>query len=315
MNALTDTQAGVVTIVGKPNVGKSTLLNGMLGLQVAPVSSKPQTTRRQLRGISTEGNRQVVFVDTPGLHAEADQLDNYMQRQIREALEEVDVVLWVVDLRHPPTREDEMVAEQLKPMLAGTPVWLVGNKLDAASQPDNAMTAYQALLPDTSRAFRLSALDAAATDGLRTALLEAMPPGPMLYPPDHGKSDQTPERWASEMIRQAAMERLRQEIPYAVAVKVDTFEEREKRAPSPPPARKTAKPGRVLYCHATLFVEREAHKPIVIGHHGQMLKTIGQRARKSLETLLGLQVYLDLEVKVYPNWRKDREALRELEFQ
>ncbi|HEY4002831.1 MAG TPA: GTPase Era [Candidatus Xenobia bacterium] len=299
------THAGFVTLVGKPNVGKSTLLNAMLESPVAPVSTRPQTTRRQLRGIYTHRDMQIVFVDAPGVHAPADRLDSYMQQQIHEALEEVDLVLWVVDLRHPPTDEDAMVAHRLQSH--PSPVWLIGNKLDAATRPDDAMAAYEALLPGRAQSRRLSALDFPSVGLLRRELLEQLPEGPWMYPAEtSGKSDQGPERWAGDMIRQAAMEHLYQEIPYTLAVKVETLEKRKKHKP---------KPAEIMYCKATLIVEREAHKPIAIGHGGSMLKRIGRRARQLMEQLLGRQVYLDLEVRVYPNWRQDSEALRELEME
>ncbi|RIH81121.1 GTPase Era [Calidithermus terrae] len=293
------TYSGFVAIVGKPNVGKSTLLNALLGVKVAPISPKPQTTRKRVRGIHTEGERQIVFVDTPGWHEAADALSEYMIRQIVEALAEVNVVLWVVDLRHPPTREDELVARALKARPEGIPVMLVGNKLDAAKRPEDAMEAYAELLPGTETRM-LSATHEGAVAELRAEVLAMLPEGPFFYPPDFSRSDQSPEEWAAELVREEAMKRLRDEIPYSIATKTEEFAER---------------PNGMVYIRTVLYVEREAHKPILIGKEGRMLREIGTAARKQLSVFLARPVYLELAVKVYPNWRKDPEALRELGYE
>jgi GTP-binding protein Era len=297
VNAST-TYSGFVAIVGKPNVGKSTLLNALLGVKVAPISPKPQTTRKRVRGIYSEGNRQIVFVDTPGVHEPEDALGNYMGQQVAEALADVNAVVWVVDLRHPPTREDELVARMLRP-IKNVPILLVGNKLDAAKRPEDAMQEYQSLLPDLEPRM-LSALDERGVKSLRDELLALLPEGPFFYPEEFSRSDQSPEEWSAEIVREEAMKRLREEIPYAIAAKTEEFTEREK--------------GK-LFIRTVLYVERESHKPILIGKGGRMLKEIGQAARKQLEVFLSRPVYLELAVKVYPNWRKDPEALRELGYE
>lgn len=294
------TYSGFVAIVGKPNVGKSTLLNTMLGVKVAPITPKPQTTRKTVRGIYTEGNRQIVFVDTPGLHKPADALGEYINEQVYEALADVNLILWLVDLRHPPTDEDRLVARALEPLVGRVPILLVGNKVDAAKYPDEALEAYRALLPQIEEVRTLSALDERDVANLRAEILALLPEGPFFYPDTFTRSDQPPEQWAAEIVREEAMKRLREEVPYAVAVKVETFEER---------------PNGVVYIQAVLYVEREGHKAIVIGKQGRMLKEIGRAARKQLEVFLNRKVYLDLEVRVYPNWRKDPEALRELGYE
>jgi len=264
------TYSGFVAIVGKPNVGKSTLLNNLLGVKVAPISPRPQTTRKRLRGILTEGNRQIVFVDTPGLHKPVDALGEFMDQEVYEALSDVNAVVWVVDLRHPPTPEDELVAKALKPLVGKVPILLVGNKLDAAKYPEEALKAYHALLPE-AEARMLSVLE----------------------------NDQDFGEWVAEIIREEAMKRLWHEVPYAVAVKTEEVAERE---------------NGVLYIKALLYVERPSQKAIVIGEGGRKLKEIGQAARKQLEIFLNRKIYLDLLVKVYPDWRKDPEALRELGY-
>lgn len=292
------THCGFVAIVGKPNVGKSTLLNVMLGVKVAPITSRPQTTRRGVRGVYTEGNRQVVFVDTPGWHQPKDRLGQFMIEQIDTALEDINLVLWVVDLRHPPTPEDEDLANRLQGIDA--PIWIVGNKVDAAKYPEQAMQAYAALLPKAQRHITLSALkDPKAVYRLRDEILLVMPESPFFYPVDI-RSDQSRQDWAAEIVREQAMSLLREEIPYSIAVRVTDWEERE---------------NGVQYIRAELIVEREGHKGIVIGKGGQMLKQIGQEARKQLELFLGSKVYLELVVKVMPDWRRDPRALRELGYE
>jgi GTP-binding protein Era len=292
------TYSGFVAIVGKPNVGKSTLLNNLLGVKVAPISPRPQTTRKRLRGILTEGNRQIVFVDTPGLHEPQDALGEFMDREVYEALSDVNAVVWVVDLRHPPTPEDEQVARALRPLVGKVPILLVGNKLDEAKYPEEALKAYHALLPE-AQARAISALDPKQVAALRAELLALLPEGPFFYPEDFAKSDQSFEEWAAEIVREEAMKRLWEEVPYAIAVKTEEVAERE---------------NGLLYVKAVIYVERPSQKPILIGQGGRKLKEIGQAARKQMEALLGRRVYLDLEVKVYPNWRKDPEALRELGY-
>lgn len=299
------TYSGFVALVGKPNVGKSTLLNALLGVKAAPISPKPQTTRKRLRGVFTEGNRQIVFVDTPGWHAAEDAMGEYMIRQITEALADVNLVLWVVDLRHPPTQEDERVARALKPLKERVPVILVGNKVDAAKRPEAALEAYRELLPGLQTR-SLSAQNERDVADLREEILALLPEGPFFFPENYARADQTPEEWAAEIVREEAMKRLKEEVPYAIATKTEEFTLR------PPPA---GGGEGLFYILVYIYVEREGHRPIVIGSDGRMLKEIGAAARKQLEVFLGKKVYLELQVKVYPNWRKDPEALRELGYE
>lgn len=298
------TYSGFVAVVGKPNVGKSTLVNTMLGVKIAPISAKPQTTRKRVRGIYTEGNRQIVFVDTPGWHQASDALSEYMIRQIVDALAEVNLVLWLVDLRHPPTHEDELVARALRPLKGRVSMILVGNKADAARYPEAAMQAYTELLPGLETR-TISAQNERDAKALRDEILSLLPEGPFFFPPDFAKGDQTPEEWAAEIVREEAMKRLKEEIPYSIATKTKAFELRQ--APA-------GGGGGMFYIQVDIYVERENHKPILIGAGGRKVKEIGAAARKQLEVFLARKVYLDLEVKVYPNWRKDPEALRELGY-
>ena len=300
MTTLETTYAGFVAIVGKPNVGKSTLLNTMLGIKVAPISSKPQTTRRGVRGIFTWDNRQVVFVDTPGLHRAQDALGTFMNREVRNATEGVDVVLWVVDTRRPPADEDKDVV-QLLGNLKNVPVYMIANKTDVAKYPDEAINLYKALY-NPKRIYPLSALNnPQAVYALRDDLLQLMPEAPFYFPIDI-RSDQPREQWASELIRESAMEALYQELPYAVAVKVNQWRDAKKKKDQP------------AYIQADIWVESANHRMIVLGKQGNMIKEIGQTARKQLEVFMQQKVFLDLQVVVHSNWREDLEALRELGY-
>ncbi len=302
------THSGFVAILGKPNVGKSTLLNTLLGIKVAPITPKPQTTRRGVRGIYSEENRQLVFVDTPGVHRAKDALGNYMNREASSALIDVDAVLWVVDLRRPPGDEDRDVARMLNNLEQGAPIYLIGNKLDAAKYPDEALSLYRDLVPDINEAYSISSLnDPEAVYELREMLLALLPEGPFYFPYDI-RSDQSREDWVAELIRESAMIHLRQELPYTVAVKVLEWrdpEENDDGTLSDEP----------IYIYAEIWVERMNHRMIVLGKGGHMIKEIGRTARKQLELFLSHQLYLDLEVVVRRGWREDREALRELGYE
>ena len=297
------THAGFVAIVGKPNVGKSTLLNAFLGTKVAPTSPRPQTTRRGVRWIYTLDNRQLIFVDTPGLHKPKDALGKYMNSEVHSALSDVDAVVWVVDLRHPPTDEDRLVANSVRDL--PKPLFLVGNKTDAAKYPEEAMKLYGALLEGRGSDLPVSetmlsaqnSVNAVAT--LREQLLEVLPENPFFFP-QGAASDQSREMWAAEIIREEAMKKLRDELPYAVATRVNRWTERE---------------DGLQRIEGEIIVEKNAHKGMVIGAGGKQLREIGQAARKQLEVFLNHKVYLGLEVIVIPGWREDEEALRELGYE
>ncbi len=294
------TRAGFVAIVGKPNVGKSTLLNNLLGVKVAPISPRPQTTRKGLRGIYTTDDAQIVFVDTPGLHKPKDAMGKYMNNEIATALSDVDGIVWVVDLRHPPTDEDKMVARQIRDL--PKPLTLVGNKTDAAKYPDEAMKLYRELL-DGRGEFNELMLSAQNNPGqvqiLRDQLLAELPANPFFFPRG-ASSDQSREMWAAEIIREEAMKKLRDELPYAVATRVNSW---------------TSRDDGLQRIEGEIIVEKQAHKGMVIGAGGKQLREIGQAARKQLEVFLNTKVYLGLEVIVIPGWREDPEALRELGYE
>lgn len=300
-NTDAQTHAGFVAIVGKPNVGKSTLLNSFLGTKVAPTSPRPQTTRRGVRGIHTVADRQIIFVDTPGVHKPKDALGKYMNHEVHSALADVDAVVWVVDLRHPPTDEDRLVANQVRDL--PKPLFLVGNKTDAAKYPDEAMKLYSALLEGREGELTETMLSAQnnpnAVNTLREQLLETLPENPFFFP-QGAASDQSRELWAAEIIREEAMKKLRDELPYAVATRVTSWTERE---------------DGLQRIEAEIIVEKSQHKGMVIGAGGKQLREIGQAARKQLEVFLNHQVYLGLEVIVINGWREDAEALRELGYE
>ncbi len=297
----TQTHSGFIAIVGKPNVGKSTLLNSFLGTKVAPTSPRPQTTRRGVRGIYSTSDRQIVFVDTPGMHKPKDALGKYMNHEINSALADVDAVIWVVDLRHPPTDEDSLVARQIRDL--PKPLYLVGNKMDAAKYPEEAMKLYRSLLEgrkgETSETMLSAQNNPNAVALLKEQLLEVLPENPFFYPLGSA-SDQTREMWAAEIIREEAMKKLRDELPYAVATRVNSWTERDDGLQ------------RIL---GEIVVEKATHKGMVIGAGGKQLREIGQAARKQLEIFLDRKVFLGLEVIVINGWREDPEALRELGYE
>ena len=296
------TQSGFVAILGKPNVGKSTLLNTLLGVKVAPISPKPQTTRRGVRGIYSQDHRQLVFVDTPGFHRAQDALGDYMNREVRSAISDIDVILWVVDLRKPPGDEDRDVARLLNGIDPSTPIYLIGNKQDAAKYPKEALELYQELIPRLQAVYTLSALNnPEAVYALRQDLLEQLSDNPFFFP-HNIRSDQSREDWAAELIRESAMIHLREELPYSIAVKVLEW-------------REASRKDEPLYIAAEIWVERSNHRMIVLGKGGKMIKEIGRTARKQLEIFLSSRIYLDLEVILQRNWREDQEALRELGYQ
>lgn len=292
-----DHRAGFVAVVGKPNVGKSTLMNAYLGEKVAIVSPKPQTTRERQLGILTLPEAQIVFVDTPGIHRARTKLGEYMVGRAREAIPDADLILFLVDVSEMPTRADGFIAEVIR--RAGAPVLLALNKCDliGGEQAKTHADGYRALLPD-AQTLLLSATEGTNRDELLTRIIEAMPPGPRYYPPDQ-LTDTYLRDNAAEVIREKVLLLFEHEVPHAVAVQVDQFKERSED---------------MTYIAAMIYVERDSQKAIVIGKGGGMLKKLGRMARADLEEMLGTRVYLELWVKVLKNWRKDTAALRRLGY-
>jgi GTP-binding protein Era len=292
-------RSGFIALAGKPNVGKSTLLNRLLKQSIAAVSARPQMTRRTQLGILTLPLAQVIFVDTPGLHQPQHKLGEQLNLEAQESLENADVILVIFDLESPPSKEDEQVAEHLRLLPDQKPRFVAFNKVDRVP-PDRAserFSAYQSLLPEVS-ALGISALNGEGIDELVEELIALLPEGPRLYPED--TITLTYERdIAADLIRAAALEHLRDEVPHAIAIRIDAFKERGERG---------------AFIEATLFVERDSQKGIVIGKGGSMLKRIGTHARKAIEEVLDRKVYLELRVKVLPNWRNDPNALQRFGF-
>jgi GTP-binding protein Era len=289
-------RSGYVAIAGRPNVGKSTLMNALVGEKIAIVSPKPQTTRTRLLGILTRPEAQIVFVDTPGIHQPQLRLGEEMVATAERAVAEADVVLCVVDVSQPPNAEDEQVVRSA--LKAAIPRFLVANKVDLLPRPSDreaAVARYLALGP-FDRVQVVSAVTGEGLAELVEALVQTLPEGPQFYPEDQ-ISDQLERDIGAELIREAVLRNLHQEVPHSVAVQVEEWQTR---------------PNGVTYIRATIFVEKESQKGILLGAGGRMMKRIGRQAREELEFFVGGKVYLDLWVKVLKNWRKDENALRRL---
>jgi len=290
-------RAGFVAIIGKPNVGKSTLLNAMVGEKVTIVSPKPQTTRRQIRGILSLPAAQIIFVDTPGIHQPQHKLGRALVRDARAAIPDADVIVFVTDVTEPPDEADRHIASLLKE--ARGPVVLVMNKQDAL-RPAQVLPhsdAYRAL-GAWSDWMLVSAIRGDNLSKLLGMVIDRLPLGPPLYPTD-AVTDQTDRLIASELIREQALRFLDQEVPHALEVAVEEWEER---------------PNGMLYVEAHLLVEKESQKGIVIGAHAAMLKKIGQASRQQIEEMLERKVFLELRVKVREHWREDESELRRMGY-
>lgn len=291
-------RCGFVAVVGKPNVGKSTLINLYVGHKIAIVSEKPQTTRRTIRGILTREDAQVIFMDTPGIHRPTDTLGKLMVRSAVETLGEADVVVLLVDGSRMPSSEDEEIGEILRER-AKAPVLLAMNKMDLLKREHvKEVTEAHWSLVDYADWMRISATRAENTDKLLRMIVDRLPTGPALFPEDE-ITDQPMQQLAAELIREEIVRNTRQEIPHVVALNIDEWENRS---------------DKLTYIAASVWVEKDSQKGILIGEHGAMLKKIGQAARREIEGWLGHQVYLDLTVKVREKWRRDERLLRELGY-
>lgn len=293
-------RSGFVAVIGRPNVGKSTLMNRLVGQKVAIVSPKPQTTRSRILGILTRQDVQVIFVDTPGIHRPHHRLGEVMVDTATNAIPDADVVLFIVDVSVSPTKEDRMIAD-LIPERTDAPVILVLNKMDLMppQKVDPHTEAYWELAP-----YRGEWMMTVATEGVNLVklldrIVAALPQGPRYYPGDQ-ITDQTERQIAAELVREQVLRHTYQEVPYSVAVVVEDFKERERG---------------LTYIAANIFVEKESQKGIIIGRGGRMIRRIGAAARQSIERMVGGQVYLDLWVKVRKGWRQDEGALRRLGYE
>jgi len=288
-------KSGFIAVMGRPNVGKSTLLNRLLRQTIAAVSPKPQTTRLQQLGILTLPAVQLIFVDTPGLHFPQHKLGEMMNQDALYALEDADLALLVLDGSKPPGEEDLIFIDAFGELDSKPTVVLALNKLDKISPGnlDDRIAQYQALVPGAPLV-TISATTGQNLDQLEDQLIQLLPEGPLLYPEDQ-VTDLYERDIAADLIRAAAMNTLSKELPHVIAVRIDEYKERE---------------GGKNYIEATLFVERDSQKGIVIGEGGKMIKKIGSAARKEIESMSDRKVFLRLRVKVKKNWRNDSNALR-----
>ena len=287
-------KSGYVALVGRPNVGKSTLLNTMLRQKIAIVSHRPQTTRIQQLGIVTEPDHQIVFVDTPGIMQKAaHKLDELMVDSAVDALNDADVLVWLIDGTETPNAEDANLAEMMTK--ANGKILLVINKNDQIppEQVVERTDAFRNLLPTDTDWFFISAQHKRGTDELYQKIIDSLPEGPRYYPADQITQTFTRDIVA-ELIREQILLNIRDEIPHGTTVLIELFDE-------------NAKP---IHIKANIFVERDSHKPIVIGANGKMLKQIGAKARKEIEDLIDEQVFLELWVKIAPKWRKREGQLK-----
>ena len=290
-------KSGTVSLVGRPNAGKSTLLNWFIGQKIAIVSDKPQTTRGRITGVRNTPAGQIVFIDTPGIHKPMHRMNRRMVDAATDALAEADVVVLVVDATVPPGTGDRYVVDLMK--RAQGSVILALNKVDRVHKPDllplirqySEAHDFKAIVP-------ISARTGDALPALEREIFAALPEGEPLYPEDY-LTDQTERSLAAELIREQVLALTRDELPYSTAVVIDGFEE--------PPAK-----GAITKIFASILVDHDSQKPIVVGKGGDMIKRIGTAARQELEKMLDGRVYLDLHVKVRQDWRDDERLLDEL---
>lgn len=288
-------RSGFISVVGRPNVGKSTLVNQIVGTKVAITSSKPQTTRNLVRGVRNGPGYQAVFVDTPGSQKPRDTLRSRMQEQVVASMAEADAILFLLDATQPVGRGDEFIAELIS--RADRPAVIAVNKVDSLSERDAALPLLQRAteLGEWREIFPISAQSGENTEELLSSLAGMLPEGPRYFP-DDSVTDYPEVFILSEYIREKALEVLREEVPHSIAVEVDEVERKKK----------------VTMVYAVIHVERTSQRMIVLGKGGQTIKAIGTEARRDVERLLGTDIYLDLRVRVTPGWRGDAQFLERL---
>lgn len=292
-------KAGFVAVVGRPNVGKSTLMNNLLGQKIAAVTPRPQTTRKQQLGILTLDEAQVIFTDTPGIHDPHHKLGERMNSEAMQALSDADVIMFMVDISNAPKEEEQRIAQSIMQQSSHTPVLLVLNKLDllAEGMKETRIEEYSGLLPQ-AEILIISALDMSVMPEVLEKVISMLPLHLPFYPPDQ-VTDYYERDIAADLIREAALLILRDEIPHGIAVRIDQYTEREDEG---------------AYIEATIFVERDSQKGIVIGAGGEMIKKISTHARLEIEKMSGRKVFLRLRVKVRKNWRNDQNTLNKFGF-
>jgi len=291
-------KSGFVSIIGRPNVGKSTFLNRVIGQKIAIMSDKPQTTRNKIQGVYTENDAQVVFIDTPGIHKPKHKLGDFMVKTAQESIKDVDATLFMINANEGLGRGDEFIIEKLQ----GTksPVILVINKIDTI-HPDELFQIIDKYkdLYQFAEIVPISALQGNNVDRLLDVVKKYLPEGPQYYPADQVTDH--PERFIiAELVREKVLHLTREEVPHSIAVIIEQIERRPE--------------GNAIYVNATIIVERPSQKGIIIGKQGSLLKEIGKRARLDIENLLGTKVFLELWVKVQKDWRNRMSQLRDLGF-
>jgi len=296
-NSNSEHKSGFISIIGRPNVGKSTFLNRVIGQKIAIMSDKPQTTRNKVQGVLTTDDSQLIFIDTPGIHKPKHRLGDFMMKVAQNTLKEVDLILFMVNAEEGFGRGEEFILEKFENIK--TPIFLVVNKIDTI-HPDklfSVIDSYKEKYP-FKEIIPISALEGNNVETLLTQIKKYMPEGPQFYPADQVTDH--PERFiVSELIREKALHLTREEIPHSLAVVIEKMERKE---------------NEVVHVMATIVVERDSQKGIIIGKQGGMLKEIGKRARTDIENLLGNKVFLELWVKVQKDWRNKMTQLRDFGF-
>lgn len=293
-------KSGFVALIGRPNVGKSTFVNQVLGKKISIISNKPQTTRNKIQGIYTTDTEQIIFIDTPGIHKPHHQLGEFMNKESLSTLSDVDMILLIVDGTSSYGAGDEFVINQLKNV--DTPVYLVVNKIDLIKDKDRLLenvlkfkNAY-----DFKEIFYISALNGDNVSKLIDNMVENLDEGPEYYPADQ-ISDHPESFVIAEIIREKVLQLTKEEVPHSVAVVVESM-------------KASSEDENLIDLHATIYVERQSQKKIIIGHNGQMIKNIGTLARKEIVMLLGQKIYLELWVKVEEDWRNKKSQLKRLGY-
>ncbi|WP_338451579.1 GTPase Era [Niallia oryzisoli] len=291
-------KSGFISIIGRPNVGKSTFINRVIGQKIAIMSDKPQTTRNKVQGVLTTNDTQYIFIDTPGIHKPKHKLGDFMMKVAQNTLKEVDLILFMVNAEEGFGRGEEFILEKFQSVK--TPIFLIINKIDRI-HPDKLLTVIESYKEKYQFAeiIPISALEGNNVETLLEQVKNYLPEGPMYYPADQVTDH--PERFiVAELIREKALHLTREEIPHSLAVVIDKIEGRQNQD--------------LVHVMATIIVERDSQKGIIIGKQGKMLKEIGKRARVDIENLLGSKVFLELWVKVQKDWRNKASQLRDYGF-
>ncbi len=289
--------SGFICVVGRPNVGKSSLINLLLGQKIAAVSPRPQTTQRVQLGILSDDDSQMIFMDTPGIHKPLSKLGEVMNEAAIDTISDADCVMWIVDISVKPNKEDEIVFQRITAGAKPENVVMVLNKCDLVNPNQLAENEnfYKKLLPDAKR-MNVSCRTGAGIPELTAELKSRLPEGPAFYDPDQ-ITDLYEREIAADLIRESLLKNLDDEIPHSIAVRIEEYKDRTETN---------------SYINATLLLDRESHKGIVIGKNGEMIKKIGQDARREIERLTDRKIFLELRVKVMKNWRNDENLLRQL---